>query len=63
MLGPHGEVLNLDEAVGELVNTTGAGQFAGYHRDEAATAERMRDGMHWGGDLAYRDEHGFAYFA
>ena len=61
--GPHGEVLNLDEAVGELVNTQGAGQFAGYYNDEAATAERMRGGMYWSGDLGYRDADGFAYYA
>ena len=58
-----GQVVNLDEATGELVNTTGTGQFAGYYNDEAATAERMRDGMYWSGDLAYRDEAGFVYYA
>jgi fatty-acyl-CoA synthase len=58
-----GTVLNLDEAVGELVNTTGPGQFAGYYKDEAATAERMRGGMYWSGDLAYRDAEGWVYFA
>jgi fatty-acyl-CoA synthase len=61
--GLDGAVLNLDEAVGELVNTAGAGQFAGYYKDEAATAARMRGGMYWSGDLAYRDEAGFVYFA
>lgn len=63
VFGPSGQVLNLDDAVGELVNTTGAGQFAGYYKDDAATAERMRGGMYWSGDLAYRDEAGFVYFA
>ncbi len=58
-----GGVLNLDEATGELVNTTGSGQFAGYYNDEAATAERMRDGQYWSGDLAYRDAEGFVYYA
>src|SRR3954454_1728599 len=58
-----GRVLNLDEATGELVNTAGTGQFAGYYNDEAATAERMRDGMYWSGDLAYRDAAGFVYYA
>ncbi|MFZ0140599.1 MAG: AMP-binding protein [Aeromicrobium sp.] len=58
-----GRVLNLDEAVGELVNTTGAGQFAGYYNDDEAMAERMRDGMYWSGDLAYRDPDGWVYFA
>jgi fatty-acyl-CoA synthase len=61
--GPSGEVLNLEDAVGELVNTTGPGQFAGYYKDQAATAERMRNGMYWSGDLAYRDDAGFVYFA
>jgi fatty-acyl-CoA synthase len=59
----HGRVTNLGQATGELVNVTGTGQFAGYYDDEAATAERMRGGMYWSGDLAYRDREGFAYFA
>jgi fatty-acyl-CoA synthase len=59
----HGRLLNGDEAVGELVNTTGAGQFTGYYNDEDANQERMRAGMYWSGDLAYRDGDGFAYFA
>ena len=58
-----GRVLNLDAAVGELVNTTGAGQFAGYYNDDEAMAERMRGGMYWSGDLAYRDTDGWVYFA
>jgi fatty-acyl-CoA synthase len=58
-----GRVTNLDACVGELVNTTGAGQFAGYYNDEAATAERMRGGMYWSGDLAYRDSDGWVYYA
>jgi fatty-acyl-CoA synthase len=58
-----GQVLNLHEATGELVNTAGTGQFAGYYNDEAATAERMRGGMYWSGDLAYRDAEGFVYYA
>ncbi|KRC65641.1 acyl-CoA synthetase [Aeromicrobium sp. Root236] len=62
-LDPDGKVLNLDECVGELVNTTGAGQFAGYYNDDEATAERMRGGMYWSGDLAYRDADGWVWFA
>jgi fatty-acyl-CoA synthase len=49
--------------VGELVNTEGSGQFRGYYKDPAAEAERMRGGVYHSGDLAYRDENGFAYFA
>ncbi len=58
-----GRLLNGDEAVGELVNTSGAGQFTGYYNDEDANQERMRGGMYWSGDLAYRDADGFVYFA
>jgi fatty-acyl-CoA synthase len=58
-----GVVTNLDECVGELVNTQGMGQFAGYYNDDAATAERMRGGMYWSGDLAYRDADGWVFFA
>ncbi len=58
-----GRVTNLDEAVGELVNTTGAGFFVSYYNDEQATSERLDGGMYWSGDLAYRDEAGFIYLA
>jgi fatty-acyl-CoA synthase len=63
VFGPDGRLLNADEATGELVNTTGAGAFAGYYKDPDADAERMRGGMYWSGDLAYRDADGFVYFA
>ena len=59
----HGALTNFGEAVGELVNTQGAGPFAGYYNDPAATAERMRHGMYWSGDLAYRDADGWIYLA
>lgn len=49
--------------VGELVNPNGRGQFRGYYNDDAAEAERMAGGMYHSGDLAYRDENGFIYFA
>ncbi|MDZ4268724.1 MAG: AMP-binding protein, partial [Mycobacterium sp.] len=49
--------------VGELVNTAGPGQFRGYYKDPEAETERMRGGVYHSGDLAYRDESGFAYFA
>jgi fatty-acyl-CoA synthase len=61
--GPDGRLLNADAATGELVNATGAGAFAGYYNDPDAEAERMRGGMYWSGDLAYRDADGFVYFA
>ncbi|GAA4614875.1 long-chain-fatty-acid--CoA ligase [Saccharopolyspora hordei] len=60
---PDGTLLNPDEAIGELVNTAGAGWFAGYYNAPEADAERMRDGMYWSGDLAYLDADGFCHFA
>jgi fatty-acyl-CoA synthase len=59
----HGALLNPDEAIGELVNTEGAGYFQGYYNDPAANDERMRHGMYWSGDLAYRDADGWIYLA
>jgi fatty-acyl-CoA synthase len=58
-----GALVNFDEAVGELVNTQGGGAFSGYYNDAAATSERMRHGMYWSGDLAYRDADGWIYLA
>jgi len=49
--------------VGELVNTTGPGLFRGYYNDPGAEAERMAGGAYHTGDLAYRDDAGYAYFA
>ncbi|MFZ1174785.1 MAG: fatty-acid--CoA ligase FadD1 [Mycobacterium sp.] len=58
-----GALTNAEEAIGELVNTTGAGLFAGYYNDPQATDTRLRHGMFWSGDLAYRDADGWIYFA
>lgn len=58
-----GALANADEAVGELVNTMGSGFFTGYYNDAQANAERMRHGMYWSGDLAYKDADGWIYLA
>jgi fatty-acyl-CoA synthase len=58
----RGRLTNAAEAIGELVRTSGPGLFAGYYNDPDADADRMREGMFWSGDLAYRDERGFAFF-
>ncbi|MGA5465915.1 fatty-acid--CoA ligase FadD1 [Mycobacterium sp. NPDC050041] len=58
-----GALVNADDAVGELVNTAGSGLFRGYYNDPDATADRMRHGMYWSGDLAYRDVDGWIYLA
>jgi fatty-acyl-CoA synthase len=56
-------LLNAEEATGEIVNTQGLERFEGYYRNEDAYADRSRNGWYWSGDLAYRDEDGFFWFA
>ena len=58
----NGALANFDEAVGELVNTTGRPVLRLLQRSDA-TNERMRHGMYWSGDLAYRDADGWIYLA
>jgi fatty-acyl-CoA synthase len=59
----HGQLLNADEAIGEIVNLHGAVGFEGYWRNDEATAARVRGTAYRSGDLGYRDEAGFVYFA
>jgi fatty-acyl-CoA synthase len=59
----QGRLVNAEQAIGELVNTGGKALFEGYYKNETADAQRMRGGMYWTGDLAYRDADGFLYFA
>jgi acyl-CoA synthetase (AMP-forming)/AMP-acid ligase II len=58
-----GRLLNAEAAIGELVNPDGGAGFEGYYNNPEADAERLRDGVYWTGDLGYRDENGFFYFA
>ncbi len=58
-----GHLCNGNDAIGELVNLKGGALFEGYWRDAQAEADRIRDGVYWSGDLAYRDESGYFYFA
>jgi fatty-acyl-CoA synthase len=69
-LPPGTEIVDVDTGrpcpagvTGELVNVSDAGRFEGYYNDPQADAERMRGGVYHSGDLAYRDENGYAYFA
>jgi fatty-acyl-CoA synthase len=59
----QGRLLNAEEATGEIVNTEGLERFEGYYRNDDAFAERSRNGWYWSGDLAYRDDKGFFWFA
>lgn len=58
-----GRLLNSDDAVGEIVNTSGRAFFEGYYKDDEATQERMRKGWFHTGDLGFMDADGFIYFA
>jgi len=49
----RGRLLNADEAIGEMVSTTGGADFEGYWRNDDAEAARVRRGWYWTGDLVY----------
>ena len=59
----QGRLLNASEAIGEIVSRDGVPRFEGYYANTEADAERTRGGWFWSGDLGYRDEAGFFYFA
>ncbi len=58
-----GRLCNAHEAIGEIVRRDGMSRFEGYYNNDAANAERTRNGWFWSGDLAYRDDDGIFYFA
>jgi fatty-acyl-CoA synthase len=62
-LDEFGRVRNPDEAIGEMIDKAGALAFEGYYKNDAADAERIRNGWYWTGDLGYIDTDGFLYFA
>jgi fatty-acyl-CoA synthase len=62
-LDASGRVLNADACVGEIVNTQGVGPFEGYYNNTDATEKTTRNGWYWSGDLGYKDERGYLYFA
>ncbi len=59
----HGRLLNAEAAVGEIVSTAPGTSFEGYYRNDEAAASKVRDGIYWSGDLAYRDADGWFFFA
>jgi fatty-acyl-CoA synthase len=59
----RGRLLNAEEAIGEMVSQTGAAGFEGYWRNAEAEQARVKNGWYWTGDLAYRDDDDFFYFA
>jgi fatty-acyl-CoA synthase len=58
-----GMMLNPQEAIGEIVSRGAAARFEGYYNNPVASQDRLRDGDFWTGDLGYRDEKGFYWFA
>ena len=60
---PDGKLRNASEAIGEIVSRDGVSRFEGYYANDEADAERTRRGWFWSGDLGYRDDDGFFYFA
>ncbi|NMO01212.1 AMP-binding protein [Gordonia sp. TBRC 11910] len=58
-----GAIANPTEAIGEIVARGGAARFEGYYDNPDATAEKIRDGDYWSGDLAYVDADGVFWFA
>jgi fatty-acyl-CoA synthase len=58
-----GRLANAEECIGELVSTGGGAGFEGYWHNDDAERARLRNGWYWTGDLAYRDDAGFIYFA
>jgi fatty-acyl-CoA synthase len=61
-LDAAGQIANSAEAIGEIASTSGPTLFEGYYNNEEAERQRVHDGLYWSGDLAYRDEDGWAYF-
>jgi fatty-acyl-CoA synthase len=59
----RGVMLKPEEAIGEIVSRGAAARFEGYYNNARASQDRLRDGDFWTGDLGYRDEKGFYWFA
>lgn len=59
----NGRLVNAEEAIGEMANPTGARGFEGYYKNPSAVEERVRGDVFLTGDLGYRDEKGYFYFA
>jgi fatty-acyl-CoA synthase len=59
----HGRLANADVAVGEIANIAPGSGFEGYYRNEEALTAKVRHGVYYSGDLAYRDADGWFFFA
>lgn len=59
----NGLLVNPAEAIGEIVSRGAAVRFEGYYNNPTASAEKVRGEDFYTGDLAFRDEEGFFWFA
>lgn len=62
-LDDSAQVMNPDDAVGEIVDRSGARRFEGYYKNDSADQDRLRGGWYWTGDLGFIDTQGFLHFA
>ncbi len=58
-----GLIVNTGAAVGEIVNTAPGYRLRGLLPERGSAATKVRHGIYWSGDLAYRDPEGWIYFA
>jgi len=65
-LGPDGQILNYEQAVGEICRVAAdTGLFQGYFDNAKANSDKYRDGVYHSGDLGHilvRDGQRFLYF-
>ena len=59
----NGALLNADEAIGEIVGLQAAAAFEGYYKNPEAEAQRVVGSAYRTGDLGYRDEDDWFWFA
>lgn len=59
----HGALVNADEAIGEIVGLQAAVAFEGYYNNPEAEAQRVAGGAYRTGDLGYRDDDDWFWFA
>lgn len=62
-LDADGVLTNPAEAIGEIVSRGAAARFEGYYKNPEAAADKIRGEDFFTGDLGYRDEAGFFWFA
>jgi fatty-acyl-CoA synthase len=58
-----GELINGDQAIGEIVGLEAAPAFEGYYKNPEAEQQRVDGKAYRTGDLGYQDEDGWFWFA